>query len=63
MSRQCLAAGLGPFVVMEEEKAFCCRGLTSHDAEPGYLRQTPRHFQDAYAESVERLVPPGPAGE
>lgn len=48
MFGQCLAAGVTPFVVNESERAFCYRGLAEYEDQPGFLRETFRHFQDDY---------------
>jgi hypothetical protein len=45
---QCLAAGLMPLVVLDAEKRFYYRGLAEYEDQPGFLRDTLRHFQDAY---------------
>jgi Fic family protein len=55
---QCLAHGIMPFVVLEAEKAFYYRGLDRYDAEPGFLRETFRHFQDSYYAQFAALIPP-----
>jgi Fic family protein len=53
---QCLAHGLMPFIVLDDEKAFYYRGLAAYDDEPGFLRDTFRHFQDSYAAAFAKYV-------
>lgn len=57
MFEQCLAAGIMPFVVLDADKAFYYRGLAAYDQEPGLLRSTFRHFQDAYHQRFADFVP------
>jgi Fic family protein len=54
---QCLAAGIMPFIVLDEEKDFYYRGLSQYDQEPGYLRDTFRHFQDIYYAKYHEFIP------
>ncbi|MDR1077907.1 MAG: Fic family protein [Propionibacteriaceae bacterium] len=57
---QCLANGLMPFIVLDDEKLFYYRGLAEYESEPGYLRDTFRHFQDRYhAAFAKFLAAPG----
>ena len=58
MFGQCLSAGLTPFIVLESERLFYYRGLHEYADEPGYLRDTLRHFQDVYAQTYARYLPP-----
>jgi len=53
---QCLAHGHLPFIVLDDEKLFYYRGLAEYDTEPGYLRDTFRHFQDRYYAAFSRFV-------
>jgi len=57
MFEQCLANGIMPFIVLDDEKAFYYRGLGRYGAEPGFLRETFRHFQDVYYQRFEKFVP------
>lgn len=54
---QCLQNDIMPFVVSDEEKAFYYRGLQEYRSEPGYLRDTFRHFQDQYYARFHSFVP------
>lgn len=56
MFGQCLANDVIPFVVLDEEKAFYYRGLDAYVEQPGFLRETLRHHQDAYAERYRDFV-------
>jgi hypothetical protein len=49
---QCLTNGIVPFIVLDAEKLYYYRGLAEYDSEPGFLRDTLRHFQDEYRASV-----------
>ncbi|MDR0959112.1 MAG: Fic family protein [Propionibacteriaceae bacterium] len=55
--QQCLAAGIMPFVILDNEKMFYYRGLSEYDSQPGFLRDTFRHFQDLYYAAFEKFVP------
>ncbi|HMR49451.1 MAG TPA: Fic family protein [Arachnia sp.] len=57
MFGQCLANGIMPFIVTDEEKAFYYRGLAEYDETPGYLQDTFRHFQDLYYERYRPFLP------
>lgn len=57
MFGQCLANGIMPFIVTDDEKAFYYRGLAEYDETPGFLRDTFRHFQDLYYERYRRYLP------
>jgi Fic family protein len=48
MFGQCLANGIMPFVVLEDDKWYYYRGLAEYPSQPSYLRDTFRHFQDRY---------------
>ncbi|WIY82618.1 Fic family protein [Propionimicrobium sp. PCR01-08-3] len=54
---QCLSNDIMPFVVSDDEKAFYYRGLQEYSHEPGYLRDTFRHFQDQYYTRFHSFVP------
>ena len=56
MFGQCLANGVTPFVVLDEEKAFYYGGLDAYPDQPGFLRETLRHHQDAYGERFRDFV-------
>ena len=56
MFGQCLAHGVTPFVVLDEEKAFYYGGLDAYTDQPGFLRETLRHHQDAYGERFRDFV-------
>ena len=61
---QCLASGIMPFIVLDDDKLYYYRGLAEYESEPGYLRDTFRHFQDRYYEAFAKFVAePGEAGE
>ena len=57
MFSQCLQAGIMPFVVLDSHKAFYYRGLARYQAEPGFLRDTLRSFQDDYYGRFAQYVP------
>ncbi|WP_197517550.1 Fic family protein [Microbacterium karelineae] len=63
MFEQTLASGIMPFVVLDAEKHYYYRGLSEYDSEPGFLRETFRHFQDAYYARYASFVPRAPAPE
>ncbi|MDR1798786.1 MAG: Fic family protein [Bifidobacteriaceae bacterium] len=63
MFRQCLAAGIMPFIVLDERKQSYYRGLAEYDAQPGFLRDTFRFFQDRYYDAYQQFVPLAGAGE
>jgi Fic family protein len=46
--QQCLANGIAPFIVLDDEKLRYYRGLREYETRPGFLRDTFRHFQDRY---------------
>ena len=56
MFGQCLAHGVMPFVVLDDEKAFYYRGLDRFESHPGFLRETFSHFQEEYARRFARFV-------
>ncbi|MDR2973476.1 MAG: Fic family protein [Propionibacteriaceae bacterium] len=62
MFGQCLANDILPFIILDKEKQFYYRGLTEYESEPGYLRDTFRHFQDSYYAAFAKFVaePGGP---
>ena len=55
--QQCMQNGIMPFVVLDSQKEFYYRGLKCYDDEPGFLRDTFRSFQDAYAGRFSPFVP------
>lgn len=57
MFGQCLTNGILPFIVRDDQKAFYYRGLADYGTEPGFLRDTLRHFQDAYYKRFAQFVP------
>jgi Fic family protein len=57
MFGQCLASGIMPFIVSDDEKSFYYRGLREYADEPGFLRDTFRHFQDTYHTDFRQFVP------
>lgn len=58
MFGQCLANDIMPFIVLDEQKAHYYRGLAEYDEQPGFLRDTFRHFQDEYYTTYAKYVPP-----
>jgi len=56
MFEQCLANDIMPFIVLDAEKLFYYRGLAEYDVEPGFLRDTFRHFQDRFHTDFAKLV-------
>ncbi|MDR1768517.1 MAG: Fic family protein [Propionibacteriaceae bacterium] len=56
MFGQCLANAVLPFIVTDDEKLYYYRGLAQYDDEPGYLRDTFRHFQDRYVAAFARFA-------
>lgn len=59
MFEQCLANNVMAFIVLDDEKAFYYRGPDRYPEEPGYLRDTFRHFQDAYYAHYHQFIPTG----
>jgi Fic family protein len=59
MFEQCLTHGIMPFVVLDEDKLYYYRGLAQYESEPGYLRDTFRHFQDRYRAAFAKYVTGG----
>lgn len=57
MFQQCLQNNIMPFVVLDAQKEFYCRGLREYETQPRFLRGTLRSFQDAYYERFAELVP------
>ncbi|MDR0627870.1 MAG: Fic family protein [Bifidobacteriaceae bacterium] len=53
---QCLRYGIVPFIVLDAEKLYYYRGLAEYEAEPGFLRDTLRHFQDQYQRAVAEYL-------
>ena len=56
MFEQCLANGIMPFIVLDDEKLLYYRGLAEYESEPGYLRDTFRHFQDRYYAAFAKFI-------
>jgi Fic family protein len=56
MFGQCLANGIMPFIVLDQDKAYYYRGLGEYDDDPTYLRDTFRHFQDRYKDAFGKFV-------
>ncbi|MDR1998860.1 MAG: Fic family protein [Frankiaceae bacterium] len=54
---QCLTHGIMPFIVLEDDKFFYYRGLREYAAEPGFLRDTFRAFQDRYHATYRQYIP------
>lgn len=50
MFKECLRNGITPFIITDEVKLFYYRGLSLWDRERGYLLDTCRAAQDAFAE-------------
>jgi len=64
MFEQCLANGIMPFIVLDDDKLYYYRGLSEYDSQPGYLRDTFRHFQDRYHAAFGKFVAePGESNE
>lgn len=57
MFEQCLDNDIMPFIVLDSEKSFYYRGLDRYETEPGFLRDTFRHFQDMYDARFGDYVP------
>ena len=53
MFKECLAAGIVPFIITEELKMFYYRGLKNWPSLPGYLRDTCLTAQDNYKQMME----------
>jgi hypothetical protein len=45
-----------PFVVLDDDKLYYYRGLAEYESEPGYLRDTFRHFQDRYHTAFAKFI-------
>lgn len=56
MFEQCLANGIMPFIVLDDDKLYYYRGLAEYDSQPGFLRDTFRHFQDVYYASFAKFI-------
>jgi Fic family protein len=56
MFEQCLSHKVMPFIVLDDQKQFYYRGLGEYDDQPGYLRDTFRHFQDRYVAAFGKFV-------
>lgn len=56
MFEQCLDNNIMPFIVLDDDKLFYYRGLSEYDTEPGYLRDTFRHFQDRYLSAFKKYT-------
>ena len=56
MFEQCLANGIMPFVVLDDDKLYYYRGLSEYESQPGYLRDTFRHFQDRYYAAFAKYI-------
>lgn len=56
MFRECLAHGIMPFIITEEQEAFYYRGLQEYPRVKGYLLDTCRTAQDEYAAMVQRFA-------
>ncbi|MDR2379859.1 MAG: Fic family protein [Bifidobacteriaceae bacterium] len=59
---QCLANGIMPFIVLDSERFYYYRGLAEYARQPGFLRDTFRHFQDAYYVRFSKYVLSAAAG-
>ena len=53
MFKECLAAGIVPFIITEELKMFYYRGLKHWPEVPGYLRDTCLTAQDNYTQVMK----------
>ena len=51
--KECLAAGIVPFIIEDEHKFFYHRGLTEYPKVKGYLVDTCLSSQDAYGKKVD----------
>ena len=56
MFRECLANGVMPFIITEEQQAFYYRGLQEYPRVKGYLLDTCRTAQDEYSAMVQRFA-------
>jgi hypothetical protein len=56
MFKQTLEAGIAPFVILDQAKAFYYRGLSEFSTEPGFLIGTLESMQDNYAEVAAPLA-------
>jgi hypothetical protein len=45
-----------PFIVLDDDKLYYYRGLAEYESEPGYLRDTFRHFQDRYEAAFGKFI-------
>ena len=52
MFKECLRNGITPFIITDEVKLFYYRGLSQWNQERGYLLDTCRAAQDAFAEML-----------
>ena len=52
----CLANDIMPFIVLDDEKLFYYRGLAEYEDQPGFLRDTFRHFQDLYYDGYVKFL-------
>lgn len=55
MFKECLRHGITPFIITDEVKLFYYCGLAEWKREPGYLLDTCRAAQDAFARLLERF--------
>ncbi|MDR2671142.1 MAG: Fic family protein [Oscillospiraceae bacterium] len=55
--KECLANGVMPFIIDHGHKLFYYRGLKEYDSEKGYLTDTCRSAQDAYAAMAKYFFP------
>lgn len=53
MFKECLASGIVPFVIEDDERAFYYRGLAEWDEERGFLRDTCLAAQDRFKEVLD----------
>jgi Fic family protein len=58
MFEQSLANAIMPFVVLDDEKLYYYRGLSEYESQPGFLRETFRHFQDSYVAAFGKFAAP-----
>ena len=56
MFEQCLANGIMPFIVLDDEKLFYYRGLAQYEDQKGFLLDTFRHFQDLYYDGYAKFL-------
>jgi len=57
MFEQCLNRSVAPFIVLDSHKDYYYRGLANYASEHGWLVDTFKAFQDAYAARYAGMIP------